>query len=374
MSLQTKHREPLRRKGLLETLAEGIADGLTNITDAILDFFDEPQPSSPPQSPLYLNSAVKIRENELDSRVINKSDPLVREAPLSYEVKQNLSIYEDRFQSLILKTRTKEDVYTALCINMPESLVQEMVVTLKGYIEHNNPFAASSYEEIMKSFMEYTQDIENIPWCIARYINAGSKLIDYCIRFVNKFTSVSHDTLDLKVISMRPYALALIWAILMLEIVRKYTGSCVDYDLENIARLSISLVLSLFAGFTGFMHSGGRVGGVTSPTRYLRLYYNVQKTIEENYPYHYYKIPDCLKFRNDSFESLISSMQISAGKGLSMAYTFRIGDALIENLLNCTVVSDDVMERTFKSIWPVPSTYECQKMYRLYTESQIYYK
>ena len=53
---------------------------------------------------------------------------------------------------------------------------------------------------------------------------------------------------------------------------------------------------------------------------------------------------------------------------------FRIGDALIENLLNCTVVSDDVMERTFKSIWPVPSTYECQKMYRLYTESQIYYK
>ena len=372
MNQQLKFRP---KKGLLESLADDIAGGLKAIGEVIEDIFSDPPP--PPQDPpVYGNYASVTRTQEkIVSSVKKEPVILVREETHPYELKQKLSLYEDRFQSLVQKTRyrTREDVFTSLCINMPEPLVTEMVCTLKKYISENNSYASSSYEEIMKTFMGYSEKNENIPWDIAKYINAGSKLIDYCIGFVNKFTSASHDTLNLKVVSMRPYALALIWAILMLEIVRKYTGSCIDYDLEHIAKLSISLVLSLFAGFTGFMHSGGNVGGVSSPTKYLRLYYNVQKTIEENYPYQYYKIPDSLKFKSDNFESLISSLQISAGKGLSMAYTFRIGDALIENLLNNSVVSSDVMERTFKSIWPVPSTYESQKMYRLYTEPRIYY-
>ena len=366
MNQQLKFRP---KKGLLESLA----DSLKTIGKAIEDFVSDPPP--PPVPPVSNYGPVTRPQEKIVSSVKNEPVILVREEPLSYELKQKLSLYEDRFKSLVQKTRyrTREDVLTSLCINMPEPLVKEMVCTLKKYISENNSYASSSYEEILKTFMGYSEKNENIPWAIAKYINAGSKLIDYCIGFVNKFTSSSHNTLDLKVVSMRPYALALIWAILMLEIVRKYTGSCVDDNLENIAKLSISLVLSLFAGFTGFMHSGGNVGGVSSPTKYLRLYYNVQKTIEEKYPYQYYKIPDSLKFKSDNFESLISSLQISAGKGLSMAYTFRIGDIFIENLLDNTVVSDDVIERTFKSIWPVPSSYESQKMYRLYTESRIYY-
>lgn len=340
---QLKFKDPLHKKGVIETMADDLADGLISLGKFL---FGQ-----------------------------KEKEPEVHEEPsIPYWVEEKLSLYKEKISPLLQKTayRTKEEVYSALCINMPEPLVNEMVSTLKLYISAYNPYSSSSYEEIMKTFMNYSVDINNIPWFITQFINVGSKLIDYCIGFLNKFTSSNHDTLDIKVLSLRPYVLALIWAILMVEIVRKYTGSCGDYDLRNIAKLSISVVLSLFAGFTGFMHAGGSVG-VTSPTKYLRTYYNAQKFIEERYPYQYYNIPDFLKFRNDSFDSLTNSMQISAGKGLSMAYTFRIGDALIENLLNHKVVSEDVIERTFKSIWPVPSTYESQKMYKLYTESRIYY-
>ena len=66
-------------------------------------------------------------------------------------------------------------------------------------------------------------------------------------------------------------------------------------------------------------------------------------------------------------------MQITAAKGLNMAYTFRVGDSLLENLSGTSVCSEEVLKNTLKSVWPLPNSYESKKIYRLYTENKIYY-
>ena len=158
-----------------------------------------------------------------------------------------------------------------------------------------------------------------------------------------------------------------------MELSSKYSYSSVSPERARIAKMVISLVLALFAGFTGYVHTGGYIG-VPSVTSWVRTLYNARTIIENDYPRYSSYIPEVLKFYDCSdFNYLTNSMQITAAKGLNMAYTFRVGDSFLENLASNGTCTEEVLKRTLKSVWPLPMSYEANKIYKLYTEDKIYY-
>lgn len=65
-------------------------------------------------------------------------------------------------------------------------------------------------------------------------------------------------------------------------------------------------------------------------------------------------------------------MQLSAGRALSMTYTFRIGDNMITSLVDENVFSINAAKKAFKSMWPLPMSSESKRMYFLYSGYSIY--
>lgn len=221
--------------------------------------------------------------------------------------------------------------------------------------------------------MDFASDINSVPWFIESLASSGGKVYDVVVKLLNKFTESEHKTLDWDLFPIKPALLALLWSILLMELTAKYTNYCASFERARIAKMAISLVLAVFAGFTGYIHTGGYTG-VPSVTSWMRTLYNSRKMVEKEYPYYATYIPEFLKFSDCSnFDNLTEYKQISAAKGLNMAYTFRVGDSFLENLSGNKSCSEDVLKRTLKSLWPLPMSYEANKIYKLYTEDKIYY-
>lgn len=268
-----------------------------------------------------------------------------------------------------------DTIYNRIYSYIPEVMVNEMTCSMGSYWNQRHKLfnGNETYEEIMKKFMDMAADINSVPWFIESLESGGGKVYDVVVKLLNKFTSSEHKTLDWDLFPIKPALLALLWALLLMELTTKYTSSCVSFERARIAKLSISLVLALFAGFTGYVHTGGYTG-VPSVTSWIRTLYNARKWIENEHPYYSSYVPEFLKFYDCSeFDNLTSSMQISAAKGLNMAYTFRVGDSLLENLSGNGICTEDVLKRTLKSVWPLPMSYEANKIFRLYTEDRIYF-
>ena len=273
-----------------------------------------------------------------------------------------------------------ETIYNQVFSLVPSSLVSELSSVMSSCQQLSSRLikGGESYEEIMKRYMECASDMNSFknalgaPWIFDNLQSVG-KIFDVIVKLINRFSSKAYHTIESDIIPLKPIALALLWALLLMRLSSKYTNSCADFEKERIARLSVSLVLSLFAGFTGYVHSGGYTG-VPPITSWLRTYYTVRTTFERKYPYYYQKVPRLLKFNECSnFNNLMRTQQKDAGQGMNMVYTFRVGDSLLKNLEGNKLISDDVIRNTLKSVWPLPTEYEAGKMYKLYTTEGIYH-
>lgn len=268
-----------------------------------------------------------------------------------------------------------DTIYNRIYSFIPDVMVNEMTSSMDSYWNQRYKLfdGDETYEEIMKKFMDMAADINSVPWFIESLASGGGKVYDVVVKLLNRFTNSEHKTLDWNLFPIKPALLALLWALLLMELTAKYTSSCTSFERERIAKMAISLVLALFAGFTGYVHTGGYTG-VPSVTSWVRTLYNARKIIENDHPRYSSYIPEVLKFYDCSdFDYLTNSMQITAGKGLNMAYTFRVGDSFLENLSGNGTCTEEVLKRTLKSVWPLPMSYEAKKIYRLYTEYKIYY-
>lgn len=285
-------------------------------------------------------------------------------------------------RSLVMKGHEVEFeiVYNQVFSLIPSSLVSDLSSVMSSCQQLSSRLVkgGETYEDIMKRYMECASDMNSFrnalgaPWIFDNLQNAG-KIFDVIVKLINKFSSKEYHTIESDIIPLKPIALALLWALLLMRLSSKYTNSCVDFEREKIARLSVSLVLSLFAGFTGYVHSGGYTG-LPPITSWLRTYYTVRTSFERNYPYYYQKVPRFLKFNECSnFNNLMRSQQKDAGQGMNMVYTFRVGDSLLKNLEGSKLISDDVIKGTLRSVWPLPSEYEAGRMYKLYTTDRIYH-
>lgn len=342
-----KHRDPLTK------LAEGLSETISGIGSYVSGLFKTQKKgyAYPEYEYLYANERDLITSPV--EQCIGNLRSLVK---MSYHVDFD-AIY-NRIYSII-----------------PDVMVNEMTSSMDSYWNQRNELFSGdeTYEEIMKKFMDMAADINSVPWFIESLASAGGKVYDVVVKLLNKFTSSEHKTLDWNLFPIKPALLALLWALLLMELTAKYTNSCGPFERDRIAKMAISLVLALFAGFTGYVHTGGYTG-VPSVTSWVRTLYNARKWIENEHPYYSSYVPEFLKFYDCSeFDKLTSFMQKSAAKGLNMAYTFRVGDSLLENLYGNKTCSEDVLKRTLKSVWPLPMSYEANKIYRLYTEDRIYY-
>jgi len=273
-----------------------------------------------------------------------------------------------------------ETVYNQVFSLIPSSVVSELTSAMNSCQSLSSRLVRGdeSYEEILRRYMECASDMNSFrnalgaPWIFDNLQNA-SKLFDVIVKLINKFSSKAYNTIESDIIPLKPIALALLWALLLMRLTSKYTNSCADFERDKIARLSISLVLSLFAGFTGYVHSGGYTG-VPSVTSWLRTFYMARTTFGREFPYFYHQIPHFLKFNEcTNFNNLMRSQQKDAGQGMNMVYTFRVGDSLLKKLEGSKLISDDVIKSTLRSIWPLPSEYEAGRMYKLYTTDRLYY-
>lgn len=273
-----------------------------------------------------------------------------------------------------------EMVYNRLCPLIPSTLLNPLMAQMEKCKNLSSRLinGDESYEDILKRYMNCASDLNSFKSALVAplifdNLQTAGKVFDIIIKVINKFGSKSYNTVDSDIIPIKPIVLALLWALLLMRLTTKFTNSCADFEMERIARLSLSLVLSLFTGFTGYAHSGGYTG-MPPITSWIKLFYVVRTEFEKEHPYYYSLVPSVLKFNECyDFNRLTKYQQKDAGQGMNMVYTFRVGDSLLRNLEGHTLVSEDVIKQTMRSIWPLPSEYEAKRMYEIYADNKIYY-
>lgn len=351
-----RHRDPLYK----------IREGLAGLGKSISDLFKtETKETTISTSVTRTSSTYSYPEYEY----LSSSERILITSPVELCIGNLRSLVKNSYHVDF------DTIYNRIYSIIPDVMVNEMTSSMDSYWNQRYKLfnGNETYEEIMKKFMDMAADINSVPWFIESLASGGGKVYDVVVKLLNRFTSSEHKTLDWDLFPIKPALLALLWAFLLMELTAKYTSSCTSFERARIAKMAISLVLALFAGFTGYVHTGGYTG-VPSVTSWVRTLYNSRKWVEKEHPYYASYIPDFLKFSDCSdFDYLTEYKQISAAKGLNMAYTFRVGDSFLDNLSGNGTCSEDVLKKTLKSVWPLPNSYESNKIYRLYTEDKIYY-
>ncbi len=239
------------------------------------------------------------------------------------------------------------------------------------------PYSSSfSLEYILRYYMEQANKAEVATDFIKGFsyiTKAGCYSYDLMVKSYQKISQFNDSTgSHINIINLRPVFLAALWAAMMFDL---SAHDSLNVNEKGVVKLAMSLVLTSIVGATSYMHSGGRAFGFKSPTSYLRVYLNAQKLIEDRYPYQYKTyVPNFLKFNTaDDFDKLIISEQISAGKGLNMAYTFRVGDIYISNMIAEKSVDKSCLKKVLSSLKPIPTNEEAERVYRLYVEQGSLY-
>ena len=256
-----------------------------------------------------------------------------------------------------------------------EKTPQVMVKSLAKVLNNASIYAGASVEEILRYYMRQAQSANNLWAIINDSVPPILKALDHISAFFH-WKGDLDDYDDSTSLALKPTLLVLLWGALLMNLSGHTLSSSVSYSgMEHIARMALALTFAAVAGLTGYFHSGGTAGGIKSPTSFITTYFNSQNSIKDIFPSLYYRIPDELKFDTpNSFSAMTSSEKISAGKGMNMAYTFRVGDAFITTFEGKYLVSDDYMKDMMKKLWPLVSNDEADKMYRLYTLKQKIYK
>ena len=136
--------------------------------------------------------------------------------------------------------------------------------------------------------------------------------------------------IDRETYVVKPFILAAIWLALDMSLEKQYHKKTENINFEVISRSILSFLISSMCGVTGYFHSGGVGLPFPNVTSYIKSYYDTQNSVKKFAPRLYNKIPKCLLFETpETFENLTKDKQISAGRGLSMLYTFRVGSAFL---------------------------------------------
>lgn len=174
-------------------------------------------------------------------------------------------------------------------------------------------------------------------------------------------------------IPVKPFILAAIWLALDEELEEHYLNTTENINSVTIAKSVLSFLLSSMCGITGYFHSGGVGLPFPNVTSYIKTLFNIQGTIKEYSPKIYNQVPEALKFNvNENFENLTKEKQISYAQGISMLYTYRVGNSFLCNILGKNIISIDTVKSIFKSLWPLPQQSESTRMYLLYSGIPLY--
>lgn len=239
------------------------------------------------------------------------------------------------------------------------------------------PYSSSfSLEDILRYYMGQANDAEvatNFIKGFGYITKAGCYFYDLMVKSYQKISQFKDSTgSHINIINLRPVFLAALWAAMIFDL---SAHDSLNVNEKGVVKLAMSLVLTSIVGATSYMHSGGRAFGFKSPTAYSRVYLNARKLIEDKCPYQYKTyVPNFLKFNiADDFDKFIISEQISAGKGLNMAYTFRVGDIYISNMIAEKSVDKSCLKKVLSSLKPIPTNEEAERVYRLYVEQGSLY-
>lgn len=261
--------------------------------------------------------------------------------------------------------------YKTLYDSIPNSLCQSLITITRSIPPADNTASADlTYEEILIHYMDLAGGK------IARYAEYADmgvprlfKVLEKTIRFFR-----SSEFID-ELIPVKPFLLAGIWCSLEMSLENQYLKETESINLEVVGRSILSFLVSSMCGVTGYFHSGGVGLSFPNITSYIKTYFNTQHLIKDYAPKVYYKIPQCLLFdTNQEFGNMIKEKQISASQGLSMVYTFRVGNAFLCSLLGEHIFSFESAKNIFKSLWPLPQEAESVRMYFIYSGIPIYSK
>lgn len=262
-----------------------------------------------------------------------------------------------------------------------EAIYKSPYIVTNGVLALSNklrrPYSSSSsLEDILRYYMGQANNAERATNFIKGFgymAKAGCYFYDLMVKSYQKIDQFIDSTgSHINIINIRPVFLAALWAAMIFDL---SAHNSINVNETGVVKLAMSLVLTSIVGATSYMHSGGRAFGFKSPTSYLRVYLNAQTLIEDRYPYKYKTdVPDFLKFNiAEDFDRFIRSEQISASKGLNMAYTFRVGDIYISNMIAEKSVDKDCLKKVLSSLKPIPTDEEAERVYRLYIEQGSLY-
>lgn len=310
-------------------------------------------------------------------KYISKEELIGLDKPTLIFIAKIKTICESKCDNITASLQCYESIYSSI----PSSLIQDAIQSANKLLYNAsaagcpppNNFSTSdahlkSIEEILMFYMDLASG--NIVK-LAGYADLVSATFNSILKVLDRF-SRSENIGIFKLFPIKPYLLAVIWIAMITQIVGRHLG-IITFSMEEVARTGLATLFSLFTGVTGFFHSGGIGVGSVNVTSYIAAYYKMQKTIEEHCKGIYKKIPDILKFHTeDSFDKLAKEKQLSAGRALSMTYTFRIGDNMIAALADENEFSLRAAKKAFKSMWPLPMSAESKRMYFLYSGCPIY--
>lgn len=271
------------------------------------------------------------------------------------------------------QTLTSSD-FVSLYSKCTRLVVADVKEGILCYLDsRRKPIPYETVEDVLRRYMGYSTEVNNPAILIndALASSVASKVLDLLAKLFKSAGSLKEYTPD---VPLKPYFLAVLWGVMLTELSFHVMSSTTDDEIERIARLGVAITLGAITGVTGYFHSGGSVAGFRSPTSAIKTYYTTQRAIKDYTPSLYSKIPSFLKFPTaQRFEDLLTSEKITAGMGMNMAYTFRIGDAFLLSMQGRGAASDEALKNVLKSIWPLVTSSEAEKMYRLYTtEDSIY--
>lgn len=263
----------------------------------------------------------------------------------------NLYVSERKVLKLnkcLMRSADKQIIDSEDIISLYNAIPDELVLAIKENIIGLS--RTMTYEEILKHFMDIACTVDTP---LSRSMNIAKIDKYFGERLVyNSACSINRGTL------------AVVWSALILSIYGKYVSEVDSYNLSKVIKCGIAFSMGLGVLLIQYEHKSSG-----SPTNYLRKLSNIYYKFRNRQT----SLPDILNM--DKMKTSISEAsaydKMRMGQLFNMVYTFRIGDTCLSKLTKGSSFID--VGSIVRSAWPLPTDSEVSKMYRLYTESSIYY-
>ena len=272
--------------------------------------------------------------------------------------------------------------YELIYNSIPSVLTDDIIKSTKKLLNLGFPPSSSASKPSPKPELPSNSNSWSFEDILLYYMNLASgkavtiisdtsACFNIVIKIIDKVGNSKNGEI-LNLFPVKPFLLATIWTAMIASIESKYVVVS-SLSFKEIVKAVSALLISLLTGVTGFFHSGGTGLEPFNVTNYISQYYKAQQLIKNKFKKVYAQIPDILKFKTDeSFDNLSKEEQLSIGRALSMAYTFRVGDNMISALADKSIFSLKAAKKVVNSIWPLPMSSESKRMYFLHSGFPIY--